>query len=456
VFTKHPLGLIATVAVVACTGCGQAPPSETATPPNVIIVLVDTLRADHMSLYGYERETTPFIDQLAEESAVFEHARAQAGCTFPSVNSMLTSRYAFDFLDQGEGLLGIPEKYPSIAEVLKSRGYHTIAVSASSIVRKTPTDVNPNGGFDRGFDVFDEECLWRGAECVNQRTLDHLASVDGPFFLYLHYMDPHDPYAPPLSHSKRFAGEYDGDDPFIAAGDPNQISEMLYVEGVEIEIGENDIRHLTDLYDEEIRYFDDRFERLIGTLRRGGLLDRSLLILTADHGEEFLEHGHVKHCRGVWDTLTRVPLLFRFPDLKGGRFIRSAVQIVDVVPTLLDYLGIEPGSLDLEGTSLRPLLEGDGPTEIYAFADQSKYRSADDGRWQLILDGTDSSATLFDLHSDPLEQHDLFTGSHPEVGRLSDALNAWLEDTGQYVNFDATLAASKAKEEELRALGYLQ
>ena len=453
---RRPLVMVAAALAVAFAACGQAPKTESeTTTPNVIIVLVDTLRADHMSLYGYKRETTPFIDRLASESVVFERARAQAGCTFPSVNSMLTSRYAFDFLRLGEGQMGIPEEYPSIAEILKSSGYRTIAVSASPIVRKTPTDVNLTGGFDRGFDVFDEECLWRDAECVNQRTLDLLASVDGPFFLYLHYMDPHDPYSPPLSYSRQFAGEYDGD-PFIAAGDPSKISEMLYAEGVEVEVGENDVQHLTDLYDDEIRYFDGRFERLIGKLRRGGLLDRSLLILTADHGEEFLEHGHVKHCRGVWDTLTRVPLLLRIPDLNGGRLVGSAVQIVDVVPTLVDYLGLEPVSLDLEGTSLRPLLEGGGPTGIFAFADQSKYWAADDGQWQLILDGTDLSVTLFDLHSDPLEQQDLFTGSHPQVDRLSDALNAWLEDTGQSVNFDEALAVSKAKEEELRALGYIQ
>ena len=448
--------MVVSAVAIAYTACGQAPSEpETATPPNVIMVLVDTLRADHMSLYGYERDTTPFMNQLAEESVVFEHARAQSGCTFPSVNSMLTSRYAFDFLRQGEGQLGIPEEYPSIAEILKSRGFRTIAVSASPIVRKTPTEVNHKGGFDRGFDVFDEECLWRDAECVNRRTLDHLAAVDGPFFLYLHYMDPHDPYAPPRSYSRQFAGEHEGNS-FIAAGDPNQIAEMLYAQEVEIEVGENDIQHLVDLYDDEIAYFDGRFERLIGKLRKRGLLDRSLLILTADHGEEFLEHGHVAHCRGVWDTLTRVPLLLRFPDLEGGRLIPSAVQIVDVVPTLFDYLGLEAGSPDFEGTSLRPLLDGGEPTRTYAFADQRTYRAVDDGRWQLILDGADFSATLFDLRSDPLEQHDLFTSSHPQVGRLSAALNAWLKDTGQLVSFDEALAASKAKEEELRALGYLE
>jgi len=149
-------------------------------------MLVDTLRADHMSLYGYERATTPFIDGFAADAVVFDRARSQAGCTFPSVNSLFTSRYAFDFYRQGESQMGIPAEYPTIAEILRARGYHTIAVSASPIVRLTPTKENPNGGFGAGFEVFDESCLWDDAECVNARALKLLGDTRETFFLYLH------------------------------------------------------------------------------------------------------------------------------------------------------------------------------------------------------------------------------------------------------------------------------
>jgi len=449
--------MVAAAVAIACAACGQAPPSEpeTVTPPNIIIVLVDTLRADHMSLYGYERETTPFIDRLASESVVFDRARAQAGCTFPSVNSMLTSRYACDFFRLDEGQMGIPEEYPSVAEILKSRGYRTIAVSASPIVRQSPSEHNPNGGFDRGFDVFDEECLWREAECVNRRTLDHLAAVDEPFLLYLHYMDPHGFYAPPANYKKQFAGPYNGYD-FIASGNSNPIAEMIYNNGPEVEITDRDLQHLVDLYDDEIRYFDGQLAKLVASLREDNLLDRSFLVFTSDHGEEFLEHGHVGHCRGVWDTLTRVPLFMRFSPVTDGRRIDTAVQLVDILPTLLDELEIEFAGISVEGTTLRPLLEGGEPVRDFAFANQSKYRAADDGRWQFILDGVESRATLYDLRTDPLEQRDLYTQNHAEADRLGTVLNRWLKDTGQWVRFDEALAASKAKEEELRALGYLQ
>jgi arylsulfatase A-like enzyme len=424
-------------------------------PVNVVIVMVDTLRADHMSAYGYERETTPFIRRFVSQGFVFEHARSQASCTFPSVNSLLTARNPAIFTRQEVDHLGIPEEYPSIAEILKEHGYRTIAVSASPIVRATPSDFNPIGGFDRGFDTFVEDTLWRPGGQVNRAIARELDVVEEPFFLYAHYMDPHDPYRPPERYEKRFAEEYEGHN-FIRRGDPVPIGKMLYRNGRHFEITDRDIQHLVDLYDDEIRYFDGVFRRLIKNLEERNLLDNTLIIISSDHGEEFLEHGQIRHCRGVWDTVTRVPLIFRFPGVEGGQRFSNAVQNLDIVPTILDYLEIDFEGLEFEGASLLPILEGDEPSREFAFADQRAYRSADDGRFQLILNGDDGIVTLFDLISDPLEQHDLFRKDHPEVARLSDALNQWLTETGQLMRFDEEIAAAKKKEEELRALGYLE
>lgn len=454
---SHPRLQFLGLSAILIGACGQAPqaPSEPETPPNVIIVMVDTLRADHMSLYGYDRGTTPFIDRFASEAVVFERARSQAACTFPSVNSLFTSRYPFVFTRQGKGQMGIPYQYPTIAEILKRNGYQTIAVSASAIVRKSPSAHNPNGGFGRGFDVFDEKCVWGEGGCVNRRALKLLDSVEEPFFLYLHYMEPHAYYAPPPHYTRRFAEEYDGHD-FIRDGDPNPIGKMIYGDGPKVDISNRDIQHLIDLYDDEIRYFDGVFQRLVTRLDRQGLLENSLIVFVSDHGEEFLEHGHIAHCRGIWDTVTRVPLFIRIPGIEGGRRIDSAVQNLDIVPTLLDYLSIESTDLGFEGTSLRTLVDGRESTSRYAFADQGKYRSVDDGRLHLILDGQKRTATLFDAVIDPLEQHDLYTPGHPDGERMTAKLNQWLEEIGQGVRFDEALAAAKAKEEELRALGYLR
>jgi len=446
--------LLLAVVAVGCRAQLTTVP-ETASPNNVIFVLVDTLRADHMSAHGYHRDTTPFLDLLAQSAVVFEHARSQAGCTFPSVNSIMTSRYPFDFVQQGTGEMGIPEAYPTLAEILGARGYRTVAVSASPIVRATPSKENPSAGFDRGFDVFDETCLWGSAACVNKRALNLLDRIEEPFFLYLHYMDPHGHYKTPRSYEHRFAGAYDGYD-FIAAGDANPIADMLFNDGPVFDITDRDIQHLVDLYDDEIRYFDEQFETLVTRLRDDGLFDQSIIVFTSDHGEEFLEHGQVGHCRGVWETLTRVPLFIKVPGMNGGRRVDDAVQLVDILPTLLALLGIENTGSGLEGVSLRSLFEGDEPLREYAYADQGKYRSVDDGRWHLILDGAESTATLFDLRTDPLEQRDLYSSNHNELNRLSEELNLWLDVTGQSLSFDEAVAANMAKVEELRALGYLR
>jgi arylsulfatase A-like enzyme len=317
--TRYRLFLVSVAAVLVVFGCSRKPQAapHTSTPMNVIVVLVDTLRADHMSLYGYSRATTPFIDKLAAEAVVFDRARAQAACTFPSVNSLFTSRYPFDFNVQGEGQMGIPAEHPTIAEILQARGYHTIAVSASPIVRSTPSKENPNGGFGAGFEVFDESCLWGAAACVNARALELLGEAREPFFLYLHYMDPHGHYAPPADYQKQFAGPYDGYD-FIAAGDHNPIGDMIYGDGPELDITDRDVQHLVDLYDDEIRYFDGEFARLIDFLREDNLLGRSLLAFTSDHGEEFLEHGGFRHGHTLYQELLHVPLVMKPPDFVGA------------------------------------------------------------------------------------------------------------------------------------------
>jgi arylsulfatase len=418
-------------------------------------VLVDTLRADHMSTYGYDRRTSPAIDRFADGAVVFEHARSQAACTFPSVNSLLTSRYPDVFARQGERQFGIPAEYPAIAEILDDRGYYTVAVSQSPVVRNKPSKHNPNGGFGRGFDRFVEGCVWRrhGA-CLNRKIFRELELIERPFFLYLHYMEPHAPYTHPPDYPLKFTGEYDGFD-FIRDGKPKPIGNMIYDDGPVYDITDRDIQHLVDLYDDEIRYFDAVFNRLVKMLEKRGLHEETMIVFASDHGEEFLEHGHITHCRGVWNTVTHVPLMIKIPGVAGRR-IGTAVENLDIVPTILDYLAIDDEEFGLEGKSLRPLIDGREEPTLFAFAKQTEYRSADNGRFHLILDAKNDRFTLFDSGTDPLEQHDLFDPAHPELGPLKTALDGWLEMTGRRLSLRQSLAADKAKEEELRALGYIE
>jgi arylsulfatase A-like enzyme len=433
-----------------------APVASPAGPLNVVVIVVDTLRADHMSAYGYQRPTTPNLDSLADELIVFARARSQAACTFPSVNSLLTSRYPAPFIRQGKGEMGIPPEIPSLADLLHRRGYATLAVSASPIVRSTPSKENPLGGFGSGFDAFDESPLWREGAFVNHIALTRLASLTEPFFLYLHYMDAHDSYRPPKTWTRRFATRDMGPE-FIRLGDPNPIAAMIYGSGPPVTASADDIQHLVDLYDDEIGYADLQIAKLIRRLEARGLADHTILVLAADHGEEFMEHGHVKHCRVLYDSSTRVPLMLRIPGVPGGRRIEAAVQNVDIVPTVLDYLGMPSPPARFDGRSLRPLVEGRPQRPPWvAFSGQGKWRSADDGRYKVIMDGVTLDEQLFDLRADPQEHHDLWAAHLREASVLDRRLREWLQETLRGFGRKRALEAARSKEEQLRALGYLQ
>lgn len=437
------------ILLLTLAACSKPEPPR---PKNVILVLVDTLRADHLGTYGYSRPTSPNLDAFAGESLKFENARSQASCTFPSANSILTSRYPSAFLGQPpKSPLGIPKDIPSIAEILKQRGFRTAAVSASPVVRGTPGRFNPGAGFGRGFDVFHEDCVWRPAGCVNRAALPLLQEADDrPFFLYLHYMDPHGPYRPPKNQRGRWAvGRPDKE--FIRAGDPNPIGEMIYKGAPDPGLKPADIDYLVGLYDEEIASFDAHFQVLLDELRKSGRMDDTLLIFTSDHGEEFLEHGHIKHCRTLFDSSIRIPMLIHFPGVEP-KVLKQPVQNLDLVPTILDYLGIGTEGLKLEGESLRPLIEGTGSLDPYQYGMQGTLRSASDDRHKLIHDLGKGSFELYDLQSDPKEKTDRLRQERRAFHGLREMLTAWLGRTEGRGKAEESLEA----ERKLRSLGYLE
>ncbi|MEO6194936.1 MAG: sulfatase [Thermoanaerobaculia bacterium] len=417
-------------------------------PRNVIFILVDTLRADRLSGYGYARPTSPNFDAFAREAVKFDANRGQASCTFPSANSILTSRWPSAFLGQPDQRLGIPEGIPSIAEILHAQGYRTVAVSASAVVRRSPSRFNPTGGFGRGFDVFDEECVWKSATCVNQAVAPHLRQGDKPLLLYIHYIDPHGPYQPPREWPRKFAtGQPEKE--WVRAGDPNPIANWLYKGKPKPELTPADLQHLKDLYDDEIAFFDQRFAELLRAIRGAGLMDDSILVFVSDHGEEFLEHGEIKHCRTLFDSSVHVPLLLKIPGV-DPKTVSRPVQSLDLVPTLVDYLGIKT-AVPFAGRSLRGEIEGKTGEELQ-FGLQETLRSASDGRFKLIEDLAGGTPKLFDLQADPGETKDVLAGQRRAYFTLRDALAGWLaRNEGK----DA-VDASRAAQEKLRSLGYIE
>lgn len=455
--------------------CGPREP-EPPPRPHVVVLLVDTLRAQSLGTYGYGRPTSPHLDALAEESFLFEQARAQAPYTFPSVNSLLTGLPPSRFPRQPDRRMGIPEGVPSMAEILREEGYATVAISASPIVRKHPSRFNPHGGFDRGFDRFDDSCVWKDATCVNDHALRELDGLSGPFFLYLHYMDVHGPYRPPKTWARQFADPtYEGPEP-ILRGDPNPIARQIAEKG-RFEPGEfsrQDVAHLRDLYDDEIAYFDSKLRELLDELDRRGLGEKTIVVLLADHGEEFLEHGKIKHCQRVYDTEIRTPLLIDLPSAleeSPPRRITSPVANLDLLPTLLDYLEIEPPP-DLAGTSLRSVMGGEAARGDGGIGDREAVvsswaglRAATDGRYKLIVHLRTGKARLYDLETDPGETTDLLAGDRThrdyrayqrEARRLGGVIEHWVRTVEGTDGAEGPPRWDDDALDQLRALGYIQ
>lgn len=446
-----PCFLAACLALAA--GCA---PSEAPEPrPNVVLILVDTARADRLSLYGYPRATTPALERRAKSGVVFETARSQAACTFPSVNSLLTSQSPHHFLKQRLGDWSIPEGISSIAEILRRHGYATYAVSASSVVRATPSRQNKTGGYGRGFDVFDESCERQPGKCVSQRGLALVRRSPAPYFLYLHYMDPHHPYAAPQGFRHHFARPAPPPtSPQLRRGDPKPLLRALYEQGQRGDWSAA-LRYLSDSYDDEIRYFDVVLEKLLSRLEQNRKGRDTLVVLTSDHGEDFLEHEHLMHCRSLYETSIRVPLVMWIPGVAGRR-VAEPVENLDIVPTILDYLGIDPGADALEGRSLRSRIEGHEEPSSPTWAAQSDLRAVVTDGYKLIYDLRARNARLFDLANDPAERNDLAEADPERAGPLEKLLSDRVAATEARGDATRPLRLSEEVEKGLRALGYLE
>lgn len=418
---------------------------------NVLLVVADTLRADRLSAYGYARPTSPNLERMAADGVLFEHAWSQASSTFPSMNSLLTSRHPALFFGQPHGNLGIPPQFPQLAELLHRAGYATAAVSASPIVRHRPGAVNKVGGFGSGFDTFEEACEWRWGRCVSDAALRLLPELREPFFLYTHYLDPHAVYTPPRPLARRFAAAQRGTHDWSRAGDPRPISAALY-SGAETAWDDRDVQQLSALYDGEVAMFDRELGRVLDALEKRGLAERTLVIVAADHGEAFLEHGHTEHGHSLFEEELHVPLVLRPPGGGKGRRVAAAVANVDILPTVLDYLRLA-GPPGIEGRSLRPLAEGRAEERQARplFALIGELRATTDGRHKLIRHLGNGEVQLFDLQADAGERRDLWPAQTAAARPLAIALTAWVEREGPEARERSSEAVAR-----LRALGYMQ
>jgi arylsulfatase A-like enzyme/Tfp pilus assembly protein PilF len=425
-----------------------AVPRSAARPemPNVLLVVIDTLRADHLGAYGYGYPTTPNIDRLADQGVVFETVVSQAPWTAPAIASLFTSLYpSVHGLDGGirwgesatppNNALPfavqktLPLHHQTLAEVFRGAGYTTAGFVSNLYV-------NAIFGFAQGFDHYDDEHgdylldegeVKRRAEVTNARVFEWLkAGVQEPFFLLVHYNDPHWPYEPPPPYGEEFVAEYRG------SLTPTTTREIVVTHHeIPPPISAQDLAYIVGLYDGEIQYVDAHLGRLLETVGKIPTQRELITVLTADHGEEFLDHGAFNHGYTLYEEQTFVPLIVSAPSRFKPRRVRQQVRLIDAAPTLLELAGVDSGGARFQGRSLVPLMAGAGLAPLDAFSEatnigqQSALRSADS--LKLIHSSIDPQWLLFDLGTDPRERRDLAAQKDARLNELAARLDAWHE-----------------------------
>ncbi len=413
--------------------------ASTALRPNIILISIDTLRADHLSGYGYQRNTSPNLDRIAAEGVRFERVISQSPKTAPSHMTMFTSLYpeiheVRHLYDDPTKIYPLSRAWTTLPEILSRHGYRTAAFTGGGQMGK-------NFGFERGFEVFEENMLqleWQDFDPVF-KWLDQVKPGE-PFFLFLHTYQVHDPYCPPPPYNKLYDPDYWGwiiDDyqklqklavserQFRALHNVFWGGAQNQVKGDELNlslISPRDRDHMVALYDGEIKYTDEILGRFFEELRKQGRLGngKTLLIITSDHGEEFREHGDFLHKRLYRETL-EVPLIFYWPGgLPKGKVMKGQARLLDLAPTVLDLIGIEPPG-QMQGVSLKSAIASQREVYLSAYSADpfiKQQRSLRTGAWMYYLDEAERIEGLYDKDKDEQEKFNLLFGSP----RLTDSV----------------------------------
>jgi arylsulfatase A-like enzyme len=423
----------------ATSACAPAPHPD----PNLLLITVDTLRADHLGCYGYRRKTSPRIDALARQGARFETAITAAPVTLTSHASILTSTYP-----TAHGLLGNQrylidgERLTTLAEILQPRGWRTGAFVSASILSHRFGLADGFDIYEDSFDLEADRAERRGAETVDLALAWLRRAKGGPFFLWLHLFDPHGVYDPPEPYRSMFLPQRAKP----AERPPKRA-----------------------LYDGEIRYADTQIGRVLDQLDASGMAPRTLVVLTSDHGQGLGQHGIAGHIRSLYDEVARVPLIVRLPGkVPAGRVVQRQVRTIDILPTALELIGLAPPD-GIHGRSLVPLLEGRDRAEpeegaymqTWVYALEQRIRGGETGlyhprglrtsRWKLIDDRIRGKSQLYDLRSDPRELRDLADSEPQVVSELEERLARF----GGAAESLAPEPMTESERAKLRALGYV-
>lgn len=465
------LGLAVLVAIALGLRHEARPFSYAPQHPDILLVTFDTTRADHTSAYGYHRPTTPRIEEVARDGIQLDAAYAPMATTTPSHASMFTSLVprTHGLTRNGMSLSGKPV---TLAEILDRAGYRTHAVVSSYPVSR-------EFGLARGFATYDDhfeegqgskvdskrgsgETRWEGmivkgafdrrGNVTREHAIDWLETNGGlapaeksgrpPYFLWVHFFDPHHPYNPPADEAALFPPE-----------------------------GDSELAGQIARYDADIHFADRQLGILLDRLRAAGTLDRTLVVVAGDHGEGLGDHGWLFHGLMIYEEAVHVPLIVRWPaGLPRGRHQPAPVELIDLAPTILDLAGVAERPPAAQGKSIAPVLRGtakDDPERLI-FLERRSYVGKEfegrnvsgektavrAGRWKYIEAPAENDFELYDLSSDPKELDNRYDAERETATRLADMLAAWRRTTPVAPPEQAPVKPDSA--EKLRALGYVQ
>jgi len=452
--------VLVVIVAAAVVLVGRLPATDTR--PNIVLISIDTVRADHLSTYGYDRNTSPNLTALLEQGVLYRNVISQAPWTLPSVASMMTSLYPSEH-GANSAHNKLHETSETLAETLGRAGYHTIGIT-------THMFVNAAYGFGQGFADFDESQV-RGHDAVTAEAVTEIALSllekhrrkpffqRRPVFLWVHYFDPHFTYVRHPEYG--FAAGYDGKLPSSITQE--RLDEALHTTDAGRGLTQQDLDFIEAVYDEEIAYTD----HWVGELRAGiedlALDSPTVYVVTSDHGEYFLERGRFFHGKDVYNELIRVPLVVSgaIDEVHHGRQVDRYVEVLSIPRTVVELLGIEDHgfagenllALESDPSTLRPLYaEGS-----YAWGRDQQKKAVVYAGWKLINNLDDDRYELYNLFTDFDERQDLWRLEDDETAAAREYLKSQLDD---FPAHRATTAAevelSDEQKRHLRSLGYVQ
>lgn len=443
---QRGLALLGTLLLTACGGDDPR--------PSVVMVVGDTLRADKLSCMGGPEGLTPYLDRIAAQGVRFDQARSHAPWTLPSTASMLTSLHPEEH--GAGGRLGrftkLDAEVQTVVKTFRDQGYRTHAIV--NVLFLDPDRF----GVTRDFETVDQQVFEtnvdvRAADATTRAALDWIEANgdDGPFFLLVHYFDPHCVYAPPRAFRERWAEPGDREGEWTFGTRP----QMVAIREGELSPAAATIRRAEALYNGEVSYLDAQIGRLDDGLAARGERDDLVLVVTADHGEEFLEHGGFEHGHTLYDELVRVPMVIRAPGQLAPAVVETPVRHIDLAPTLCELCDL-PLPEQFLGRSLVSLAGGEAgaprPTLAHGNMWARPQTSWTSGGWKLIVrDGV--APELYEVAADPAEQRDL-AGSRPEeLARLQAELEAVERGMGALKRGEEASLDPRTRE-VLNGLGY--